>query len=498
VRFFAALFLTVTVIPVACMMPALAQQGQTAAPSYQSTNPYASPPPQQVMQPVQQTASPQQQPAQPQPPAQPQQSAAAPAPNPIADMLATQTTPPPTGVVPVMQSTSPAMIAAPPQEQLVPQDPAPVAEAIAEPKSTRDFDRVEMTNTQAAEPEQPAVNMDVTDTAAANAMLDTPIENEIELAPMNNTGINMDLEPSLVADDGGSDEMGVDGAVAVEEELPYEEQLRIRTKEIEQRAREMAFEQSKRSALPLETYQIRDLLRRLKATQEAIQKPVNKAPTPQNVIKTISVDPAAKSEIINMAVGNVTALNIVDMTGAPWPIVDIAFGGNFDVKAPEPGGSILRITPLRDFAQGNMVIRLLKMQTPITFTLMAGGETVNYRFDARIPSYGPNARMPIVEEGIKTVAGDSIINSVLEGVAPNRATKLKVEGIDQRTSAYLVDGTLYVRTPLTMLSPSWRGSATSADGMNVYVLAEAPVVLLSDQGNLVRARLSAASKSVGE
>ncbi len=218
-------------------------------------------------------------------------------------------------------------------------------------------------------------------------------------------------------------------------------------------------------------------------------------PTPQNVIKTISVDPSVKSEVVHLAVGNVTALNIVDMTGAPWPIVDVAFGGQFDVKPPDPGGSILRITPMRDFARGNMVIRLLQMTTPITFTLEAGGTVVNYRFDARIPQYGPNARMPIVEEGVKTVAGDAVVNSILEGVPPEGAEKLNVDGIDLRTSAYRINGSLYVRTPLTLLSPAWRGSATSADGMNVYVLAEAPILLLSDQGKLTRARLSAAKES---
>lgn len=491
-RFIAAGFLTIIAVLTPFVLPAFAQQGTSGAPP-QAMPPQMTAAGQTQPQPSPATQPPAAQPATAAAPAEPQPAPA----NPFGDML-TQANPEPSTVVPVTSDSDPAsgqMIAPPPQEQLVPQDPV-VSDEPDQENKPRDIDRVPVSDSaeSATITNMPPVNMDVTDMDAANATLDMPIEKE-ESAALNNEGINMDLDPSLVDDD------GLDGEVdlsRLQAEIPYEEQLRQRTKEIEQRARSEAFELSKRAALPLETYQIRDVLRRLKDTQEAIQKPVRKAPTPQNVIKTISIDPAAKSEVVNLYVGNVTALNIVDMTGAPWPIVDIAFGGNFDVKAPEPGGNILRITPLRDFAQGNMVIRLLKMTTPITFTLMAGGDVVNYRFDARIPSYGPNARMPIIEEGIMTAAGDGIINSVLEGITPNTGEKLTVEGVDARTSAYRINGSMYVRTPFTMLSPSWRSSATSADGMNVYVLAEAPVILLSDQGKLMRARLSPGVKALGE
>mgnify|MGYP002346331627 CR=1 FL=1 len=386
----------------------------------------------------------------------------------------------PVMVMPPMQQLVPVG-----QQPVVPQTPAAPAAAPAEQPAPAE-----------AQDEEKQTEEEPVSVEASAATIPTPMPemSADSILKQTNKGIDMELKPDLVGGvgedaDANNIESGL-SALQQEEPLSYEDQLRIRTKEIEQQAQSRAFEQSKRATFPLETYQIRELLRKLKETQEAIQTPVRTPPKPQNVIKTISVDPSVKSETINLAVGNVTALNIVDMTGAPWPIVDIAFGGQFDVKAPDPGGSILRITPLRDFARGNMVIRLLQMTTPITFTLQAGGSVVNYRFDARIPQYGPNARMPIIEEGIKAVAGDAVVNSVLEGVPPAGSEKLQVDGVDLRTSAYRINGSLYVRTPLTLLSPAWRGSATSADGMNVYVLAEAPVLLLSDQGKLTRARLS--------
>jgi intracellular multiplication protein IcmK len=318
-----------------------------------------------------------------------------------------------------------------------------------------------------------------------------------EALPLNkkskDKSIDMRIDPKLVAADATGEE--------VEEELPplsYEEQLLMRTKELDQQARNEAFERSKRALLPLETYEIRDLFKRLKITQEAIQKPALPQPKPKNVVKTISTDPSVRSETIKLAAGHVTAMNIIDISGSPWPIVDIAYGGNFDIKAPDPGGSLLRITPLREFAQGNMIIRLLGMTTPLTFLLSAGNKEVNHRFDARIPQYGPNSQTPLIQtDSVETTAGDSVMTSVLEGVAPSNAEKLVVEGLDGRTSAYRLGGVLYLRTPLALLSPAWRSSATSSDGLNVYVMAEAPVLLLSDAGKLVRARLSSISRSGG-
>jgi intracellular multiplication protein IcmK len=41
-----------------------------------------------------------------------------------------------------------------------------------------------------------------------------------------------------------------------------------------------------------------------------------------------------------------------------------------------------------------------------------------------------------------------------------------------------------------LMSPGWSGSVSSADGMRVYEISGAPVLLLSDKGRMVRARLS--------
>jgi intracellular multiplication protein IcmK len=195
---------------------------------------------------------------------------------------------------------------------------------------------------------------------------------------------------------------------------------------------------------------------------------------------------------IKTAVGNVTTLNILDVTGAPWPVQDVTWAGDFEVVEPEEGGHIVRITPTSGFARGNIVIRLLTLKTPLTMTLETSRDVVQYRVDARIPEYGPFAQAPLMQGvgGRTFSAGDTTLTSLLDGVMPTGMIKLDVAGVDGRTTAYVMNGLTYVRTPMTLLSPAWQSSMTSADGMNVYALVSAPVLLLSDSGSFVRATLS--------
>jgi intracellular multiplication protein IcmK len=403
------------------------------------------------------------------------------------------------------QQAAPVM-AAPPQAALQVQTPQQAAQLLvpqqAAPVPTQDpyATQTNAANGSAAvptaapaAPAAPTVSMTkgVVSQPQGNAM---PINRTTlppnSAVPTTNPGMDMNINPDLV---GGMDTSGNAAGDAV----PYEVKLQQRTAEIATRAHDQAFEQAEKSMLPLEPNEIRQVLLRLKDTQEAVQTPARPAPKAGNVIRTISTDPSEKPKTIHLAAGNVTTLNIIDVTGEPWPIVDIGFGGNFDVKPPEPGGHVIRITPMRDFARGNLVVRLLKMTTPITFSLRSGGDTVDYRFDARIPEYGPNAKMPLIDSGIGAMAGDKITTAFLEGAPPTGAEKLNVDGVDG-TQAFRFAGAMYVRTPLSLLSPAWQGSATSSDGMNVYVLDSAPVLLLSDKGNLVRARIGDAQKTAKE
>lgn len=252
--------------------------------------------------------------------------------------------------------------------------------------------------------------------------------------------------------------------------------------------RREAFDAAITGMFPLTPQQIRALVGKYDETQRAVNEPIGN-PRPEITVTNISLDPGVMPPTLKTAVGNVTTMNVLDATGAPWPVQDVTWAGDFEIVQPEEGGHIIRITPMSQFARGNMVVRLLTLKTPVTLTLETNRDVVQYRVDARIPEYGPFANAPLMRGGKSMVAGDSNLMSLLDGVAPTGFVRMEVSGVDGRTTAYNNSGITYVRTPLTLLSPAWQSSVSSADGMNVYALNSAPVLLLSDEGQFLRASL---------
>lgn len=260
--------------------------------------------------------------------------------------------------------------------------------------------------------------------------------------------------------------------------------------ELQKEIRQEAFDAATTGLFPLSPEDIRSLLKQYDDTERAAQTPPYDVPKAEVSVQTISMDPGVTPPVIKTAVGHVTTVNILDITGAPWPVQDITWAGDFEIVEPEEGGHIIRITPMAKFTYGNMAVRLLTLKTPITFSLRVERDTVHYRVDARVPEYGPFAEAQLLEGGTQLAAGNTTLTSVLDGVAPSGAVRLDVSGADGRTTAYKMGPVTYVRTPLTLLSPGWQSSVSSADGMNVYALEETPVLLLSDQGRFLRAKLS--------
>jgi hypothetical protein len=188
------------------------------------------------------------------------------------------------------------------------------------------------------------------------------------------------------------------GAVTARGQTQEQLQNEIRTE---------AYDAALTGTFPLSPDQVKTLMKRYDETQEAVQTPVYKLPTPEITVQNISLDPGIVPPTIKTAVGNVTTINMLDATGSPWPVQDVTWAGDFEVVEPEEGGHIIRITPMEHFARGNIVIRLLTLKTPLTLTLETSRDTVQYRVDARIPEYGPFAAAPLMQGAKSTIVAGS-------------------------------------------------------------------------------------------
>jgi len=263
----------------------------------------------------------------------------------------------------------------------------------------------------------------------------------------------------------------------------------LRKKEQDHNAK--SFDRAATGLIPLSPEQIRTFMKRLQETQDAAQMPYEGTPKGQTRVSTISLDPGVEPPQINLNSGYVTTLSIVDVTGEPWPILDIGVGGNFEVSPTQggpDGAHIVRVVPLTRVGTGDLSILLKDQPTPVIFRLSSGGPTVDLRYDARIAKLGPHAKPQIINRP-RLEAGDETLTRILENAPPDAASRLKIAGLDARSKAWAVGDKVYVRTPLTLLSPAWNASIVSADGTSVYEIGSAPVLLMSDNGALIRAQI---------
>jgi intracellular multiplication protein IcmK len=285
---------------------------------------------------------------------------------------------------------------------------------------------------------------------------------------------------------------GLDLPISTNVEKDPEE---LTDEELGEQIRQQAFKQVTGSMLPLKPKEIRKVLEMYDETKQAVETPIYPNPEPRSSFQTISLQPGTKPFVIKTAIGNVTTLSIVDITGQPWPIQDLSWAGDFEIQQPESGANMLRIIPTSEFAFGNVSMRLVGLNPPVIFTMAADRKTVDVRLDIQVPELGPKSVAPPIEMPLSTTAGDGKLAAILDGVPPGPSSKLKIDGIDGRTSAYELEGAMYVRTPYTLLSPAWTSAVRSADGTNVYALQFTPVLLLSDKGKMVRAYLKREEES---
>jgi len=251
-----------------------------------------------------------------------------------------------------------------------------------------------------------------------------------------------------------------------------------------------AFNSALQGVFPLSPEQIKQVMQRMSESQEAGRAPPAPEPKPTVKVENVSLEPGVTPPLIAVSVGYVTTVNILDVTGQPWQIQDVVVGGNFKVTGPNDA-NVLRIIPQTRFGKGNISMRLVGLSTPVTFRVEAGGPEVYYRYDARIPLSGPAAQQSLISHGFSGEAGNTTLLAVLDGMPPKDAKKMIISGADGRTRGYKINDQIYLRTPLALLSPGWDASVRSADGTNVYMLSDTPILMLSDNGQMIRARMSA-------
>ncbi|WP_454786080.1 DotH/IcmK family type IV secretion protein [Legionella sp. WA2024007413] len=248
-----------------------------------------------------------------------------------------------------------------------------------------------------------------------------------------------------------------------------------------------AYKDMTKSLYPLNTGQIVHLKQLNETMEYAKASPVGTPPKPTATSQFVNLSPGSTPPVIRLAQGFVSSLVFLDSSGAPWPIAayDLGDPNSFNIQWDKTSNTIM-IQALKLYNYGNLAVRLRGLNTPVMLTLIPGQKAVDYRVDLRVQGYGPNAKSMPLETGIPPSASELLLH-VLDGVPPPGSKRLSITGGDAR--AWLANDRMYVRTNLTILSPGWLASMTSADGTHAYEMQKSPVLLVSWHGKVMQLKV---------
>lgn len=256
-----------------------------------------------------------------------------------------------------------------------------------------------------------------------------------------------------------------------------------------------AFNQAAATVLPMSPEQIKALKDRAEATMNAIHA----GPPPKLMSPSISASftPGAAIPEIHVAPGYVSSLQFIGSDGSHWPIVSAVVGNGawFSVQQPATQNktapeNVLTIGALTNSASTTLAVLLKGAPSPISVLLLTDPARCDASATIRMDRRSPDAPPPVLMAPVEAPQTPVSMNAVLDGVPPQGATAIASSAAN--VQAWSLDPYLYVRTPLTVLSPAWLSTISSPDGMRVYAFKadQAGVLLVSDGGQVKQVTLT--------
>ena len=245
----------------------------------------------------------------------------------------------------------------------------------------------------------------------------------------------------------------------------------------------LAFSNVLRTMMPLSPIQLQTLRRMFNINKRASVAFPGTPPKSTSTTILVNLSPGASPPVIRLRSGFISSLVFLDSTGQPWPIQAYDNGDPqaFNIQWDQQGNpATLLVQSNGGYKNANIAVILQGNPTPLMLTFIPGQRAVDYRVDLRVPGLGPNASMNM---GVMPSAISPQLLSVLNGVSPAGAKRLQVIG--GAAEAWGLGGHLYLRTRLTLMSPSWIATMSSPDGTHAYELMKSPVILASRRGCMV-------------
>lgn len=251
---------------------------------------------------------------------------------------------------------------------------------------------------------------------------------------------------------------------------------------------EEAYQDVESSLSPLNPDQLKSIKKLYRQINKLTIMQEDEAPSPTFSSIMVDLQPGASPPAIRVAPGYVSSLLFVDSTGAPWPIraFDVGDPTSFNIvwnnadDDESSAANTLLIQSMSLYKDGNIVVLLQGLNTPVILSLIPGQKEIDYRVDIQVPGHGPFAKP---EASHYQKSSNPALNSIINNIAPPGSKLLKVSG--GQAKAWLFGDMMYVRTNLPVVSPAWVSTMKGASGtVSAYELPKSPVILVMDNGRL--------------
>ena len=244
---------------------------------------------------------------------------------------------------------------------------------------------------------------------------------------------------------------------------------------------------------PLTPDEIRELAKRLQATEQALSAPVTSV-VPRISSLTVSLSPGASLPVLRLALNNASTVTFQDSTGAPWPLAAPPMNPNehlFQINYI-PDSPVFSVLPRTAWASGNVTVLLKGLEVPVIISLTSGdpdsnisSREIDARLDLRIPRQGPQAAAGPTPPA-RVALHDETLQAFLDGTPPDGARRLKVRGGPDNLRVWRIGDELYVRCR-AMLRDEFEQTLSSADGTRLWKLPVTPLLTFSVDGRTVTA-----------
>ena len=254
-----------------------------------------------------------------------------------------------------------------------------------------------------------------------------------------------------------------------------------------------AFKKLSESISPLTSEQVKKVRRLWNESQRLKTYTGSAPPRPSNALRVVDLGVGALPTVVRLGAGYVSVVYFFDANGKPWPIRGYNIGNpgivnviwNQSTPEEDQSGAGLSNTLMMQaqslYKPTNMVVLLRGMSTPVLLEVIPGQSEIDYRLDLQVPKSGPFTD----EAGSMPTTVEPVMMDFVNNVAPNNSTQLQVRGGTAQAWSY--NGKIYLRTPLTVISPAWISKVVGPNGdVQVYEMANVSVVLALSNGKTVQ------------